>query len=161
MKDDKDRLSCFDKAAATRTTAGVPSGPETANTKEIVTNFSPNDFKVVDPDDLHVAPGRLIGKPIEIRNVICLYARDGYRCIAARRRTMIAVVFAKSVDPAAERETLESNCGAIERIESPTCQRDIRIIPTDYCEDPLNAVAKRIVLRAEKLEIQPTSRPKR
>jgi hypothetical protein len=30
LKDDKDRLACFDKAAATLKTAGVPSGPETA-----------------------------------------------------------------------------------------------------------------------------------
>ncbi|UVO30242.1 hypothetical protein [Bradyrhizobium arachidis] len=67
VKDDKDRLSCFDKAAATLTTPGVPSGPKTANTKEIVTRYSPNDFKVVDPGDLHVAPGKFVGKPFEIR----------------------------------------------------------------------------------------------
>src|ERR1700730_14227044 len=62
LKDDKDRLSCFDKAAVSLKTAGVPSGPETANTKELVASFSPSDFKIADPDDIHVAPRKFIGK---------------------------------------------------------------------------------------------------
>jgi hypothetical protein len=74
LKDDKDRLACFDKAAATLKTAGVPSGPETANTRDIVSSFAPGDFKVVDPDDIHVAPRKFVGKPIETRNVRCFYA---------------------------------------------------------------------------------------
>ncbi|KRP88638.1 hypothetical protein AOQ73_27955 [Bradyrhizobium pachyrhizi] len=121
-KDDKDRLSCFDKAAAALKTAGVPSGPETANTKDIVTSFSPSDFKVVDPDDVHVAPGKFIGKPIEIRNVRCFYAdRDDYRC-SMPSRGMVTVVFAKSIEPANERDTLENDCGAIKRLSLPPAE---------------------------------------
>ncbi|WP_445217587.1 hypothetical protein ACKWRH_37145 [Bradyrhizobium sp. Pa8] len=160
VKDDKDRLLCFDKAAATLKAAGALGGLETANTKEIDTNFSSNDFKVVDPDDLHVAPGKFIGKPIEIRNVSCFSAdRGDYRC--APSSVMITVVFAKSIEPAAERETLENDCGDIKRIESPACRRDIRIVPADYAEDSPGAFAKRIVVKVKRIEVLPASRPKR
>lgn len=160
-KDDKDRLSCFDKAAAALKTAGVTSGPETANTKEIVASFSPSDFKVVDPDDVHVAPGKFIGKPIEIRNVKCFYAdKDDYRC-SAPSRGMITVVFAASIEPANERDTLENDCGAIKKIDSPACRRNIRIVPADYGEDSPNAFAKRVIVKSAKIEVLPASRPKR
>ncbi|MCP3460573.1 hypothetical protein [Bradyrhizobium sp. CCGUVB23] len=160
VKDDKVSLLCFDKAAATLKAVDVLVGPETANTKEIVTNFSPNDFKVVDPDDLHVAPEKFIGKPIEIRNVSCFYAdRGDYRC--APSRGMITVVFAKSIEPAAERETLEHDCGVIKRIASPACRRNIRIVPADYAEDSPSAFAKRIVVKVKRIEVLPASRPTR
>jgi hypothetical protein len=97
----------------------VPSGPETANTREIVASFAPGDFKVVDPDDIHVAPQKFVGKPIEIRNVRCFYAdKDDYRCMAPSRG-MVTAVFATSVGPANEKEALETDCGAIKKIESP------------------------------------------
>jgi hypothetical protein len=158
LKDDKDRLACFDKAAATLKTAGVPSGPETANTREIVSSFAPGDFKVVDPDDIHVAPRKFVGKPIEIRNAKCFYAdKDDYRCMAPSRG-MVTTVFATSVGPANEKEALETDCGAIKKIDSPACRRTIRIVPVDFAEDAPNAFAKRIVVKVANIEIIPAAR---
>jgi hypothetical protein len=161
VKDDKDRLACFDKAATILKTAGVPSETETANTKELVSAFGPNDFKVVDPDDVHVAPRKFIGKPIELKNVRCFYAdKNDYRCIAPSQR-MVTTVFAKSIGPANERDAIESDCGAIKKLEAPACRKTIRIVPIDYDEDSPNAFAKRIVVKVANIEIMPPVRSKR
>jgi hypothetical protein len=159
IKEDKDRLLCFDKAAASLKTAGI-SGPETATTKELVSNFSPGDYKIVDPDDIHVAPSKFIGKPIELRNVKCFYAdKDDYRCLTPSR--LITTVFGASVGPDVERERLESDCGAIKKIDSPACRRTIRIVPLDFAEDAPTVLAKRIVVKAATIQIQPAVRSKR
>ncbi|PPQ13899.1 hypothetical protein CV770_39930 [Bradyrhizobium sp. AC87j1] len=142
--------------------ADVASGTEAANTKEFVTYFSPNDFKVLNSDDLHDAPAKFIGKPIELRNVRCLYAMEGYHCIAPLP-SAVTVVFADSAAPAAEREALRNDCAAIQMMaKSRACRKNIRIIPDDLTESSLpNGIGKRVVVRAEKIEVLPASRPER
>jgi hypothetical protein len=115
----------------------------------------------VDPDDIHVAPRKFVGRPIEIRNVRCFYAdKDDYRCLAPSRG-MVTAVFARSVGPANEKETLETDCGAIKKIESLACRRTIRIVPADFGEDAPNAFAKRIVVKVANIEIVPATRAPR
>lgn len=160
LKDDRARLACFDKASATLKSAGIPASPITANTKEILSSFAPGDFKVVDPDDIHVAPRKFIGKPIEIRGVRCFYAdKDDYRCITPSRLT--TAVFGRSISPTIERDALEGDCGAIKRLESPACRKTIRVVLTDYSQDAPSAFAKRIVVTAPVIEIVPIARTRR
>lgn len=162
LKDDKERLSCFDKAVLSLKTAGVTTGPETANTKEIVSSFAAGDFKVVDPDDIHVAPRKFLGKPIELRNVRCFYAdKDDYRCVSSSNLT--TVIFAKSVEPSDAREALEADCGAIKKLSSPGCRKTVQIVPMEFAEDAPNAFTKRIIVRTLNLKILALQggRPKR
>ncbi len=133
LKDDKERLACFDKSASALKNAGVPNTPETANTKDIVNNFSPNDYKVADADDVHVAPRKFLNKPIELRGVRCFYAdKDDYRCLT--RSKLPTVVFSSSIGPSAEKDSLESDCGAIKKLIPPACRKTVRLVPIDYTE---------------------------
>jgi hypothetical protein len=160
-KDDPERLRCYDAAVVTLRTAGVADAPKTADTKEVVASFSPSDYKLVDPDDMHVAPRKFVGKPVELRNAKCFYAdKDDYRCLGSSR-SMITTIFAKDVGPSAEKDALENDCGAIKKLESPLCRRTIRFVPRDYDQDAPNAFAKRIVMRAATIEIVPAPRARR
>lgn len=136
-------------------------GLETANIRKFVSYFSPNDFKIVDSGDLYAAPAKFIGQPIELRNVRCLYAMDGYHCIAPQPG-MVTIVSAKSVAPAAEREALKNDCAEIQAMAHlPACRKNVRIIPADLTESSLpNYAAKRVVMTAERIEIHPASQPK-
>lgn len=159
-KDDSERLRCYDAASTALRSAGLPEA-KTADPKAVVASFSPSDYKLVDPDDLHVAPRKFIGKPVELRNVKCFYADKGdYRCLAPSR-SMITTVFAKDVGPPGERDTIESDCGAVKKIDSPLCRRTIRLVPVDFSEDAPNAFAKRMVIQSATIEFVPSARAKR
>jgi hypothetical protein len=159
-KDDKERLACFDKAATTLKSAGVSGGPATADTKEIVSSFAPDDYKAVNPDNMHVAPHKFIGKPVELRGVKCFYAdRNDYRCLAPAH--LLMAVFTKSIGPAAEKDLIESECGAIRKLDSPACRKTIHFVPVEYSEDNPNAFGKRVIVESMSVEIVSSARRKR
>jgi hypothetical protein len=151
LKSDTDRLACFDKAAEGIKNLGNEES-KTASTKEIVATYAATDFKVVDPDDVHIAPGKFIGKPIEVRNVRCLYAdRSDYRCVAPSR--MGTVFFVKDVSPAAAKEALETDCGAIKNLNLSKCRRVIHVVPEDFHQDLTDGYSKRTVVTAKAIEV--------
>lgn len=157
---EKERLACFDKAAAALKRATESDDPKTANTKDIVNTFAPDDYKVVDPDDIHVAPDKFIRKPIELRGVRCFYAdKDDYRCSAGS--ILPTVIFTDTIGPTREKDDIETNCGAIKKINSPACRKTIHVVPTGYNEDSPNAFAKRIILKAQSIEIVPSAKRRR
>ncbi|QOZ23769.1 hypothetical protein XH93_09155 [Bradyrhizobium sp. CCBAU 51753] len=160
VKNNKQRLLCFDKAAAALKTARFLRKLGTAHLKEIVANPGQTALKIHDPDHLDVAPGTFIDRLVEIRNVRCLYSTDGYRCIA-HRRGMAPVVFAQALEPAAERERLKTDCAQLDSLLSAACKRNIRIVTTDYRGDFLRDFAKGLVLKVPKIEIIAASPPKR
>ncbi|WP_456797500.1 hypothetical protein [Bradyrhizobium sp. USDA 4473] len=154
MKNDKQGLLFFDKAAAAQRTARLLRKLGTAHLKEIVA--SPSQTAL----NLDVALEPFVGRLVEIRNVRCLYSTDGYRCIA-HRREIAPVVFTQAVEPAAEQESLKTDCALLDRVLSAACKRNIRIVTTDYRGDLSRDSAKGLVLKVPKIEIIAASLPKR
>jgi hypothetical protein len=164
IKEDKGRLACYDKGSPS--SEGTPAASTSveektpATTKDVLGSYGPGDYKIVDADDLYVAPKKYTGKPIEVKNMSCFYAdKDEYRCIASTGLTV--AVFALTVEPPAEKSALEDSCGTIKQLDKPSCRKTIRLVPLGYDSDTVNGNQKRIVLFASAIEIMPPKLPAR
>lgn len=126
-------------------------------TKEIVASpkasAAPTTYKVVDADDVFVAPAKYQDKPIEIRRVRCFHAdKAEYRCIGTGSLTV--TIFASSIRPQAEREAIEEDCGEIRKmLSSPKCLKTIRFVPAKHSEDLVSGMQKRMVVITPEIEV--------
>jgi hypothetical protein len=114
-------------------------------------------YRVVDPADVYVAPNKYMDKPIELRNMKCLHAdKDEYRCLAPGDNAL--VVFAAAVEPAAEKEAIETKCGEIKNILSPQCAKTIRFTPAENSDDIVSGYRKRTIILTRSIEVVPVTK---
>jgi hypothetical protein len=148
VKDDKERLACFDKAAKLLNNVFE----EDAAAKDTPPDFAPSDYKPVDAEDLYISPTKYVGKPVELSGARCLYADvNEYRC--GGRSHLAVVVFAKDVGPAQAKAEVEDKCGSVKQIETAACRKTIRFVVKDVSEDALSGMTKRLVILTDKIEI--------
>lgn len=163
-KDDRERLACFD-AAMKATMPPAAEQPATTPTKEIVAApanaATATVYKVVDPEDVYVAPNKYEGRGVELRRMRCFHAdKNEYRCVAPGAVTL--AVFAPTISPDDEREKVEADCGEIKKMAtSPKCEKTIRFVPAKNVEDLVNGYRKRVVVVAPVMELSTASRGRR
>jgi hypothetical protein len=160
--DEKERLSCFDQLSKSPTASTEPE--KSAKTAEIIKTFAPGEYRVVETEDIHVAPGKYEGKPIEIRRVRCFHAdKAEYRCGGGG--SLPVMVVAPVVTPDNARASLEDECGEVRKVYgSPRCLKTIRVVMAGYRSDrPTNRETRVIVLtnQIEIVDQAPTGNRKR
>ena len=151
IADATQRLECFDGFA--KDWAAPAEHVEVTTTRDIVSPTQPVEARLVDPDDLYLAPRKYLGKLIELRDVKCFYADvSEYRC-APRRGRFTLTIFAKTVAPDKERDLLESECGTIRTIDGPKCRKTIRFTLNDFGADRVSGMEQRVIAQTLSLEI--------
>jgi hypothetical protein len=139
LTDDQDRLSCFDNLAKDRPGGGAD---DTKTTIVQTPPPLPSEYRVVDPSDLYVTPGKYIDKPIELRRVHCLYAdEDDYRCTFDGASVMIA---AEEVTPRAQQLIMQTDCQSMKQYSTSKCIRTIRLIPSESRTDVVSNRTRRV-----------------
>lgn len=151
MTDDQDRLSCFDNLTKDR-----PGGGATDTKTTIVQTPPPlpaSEYRVVDPSDLYITPGKYIGKPIELRRVYCLYAdEDDYRCTTDGTNVMIT---AEEVTPPVHQQIMQKDCQSMKQFSTSKCIRTIRLIPTETSSDVVSNYQRRKIIVTTAIEVVP------
>ena len=150
---DKEKLACFDELGKANSSPDVSE--DTANTSKVLQPTEPTEYRVVDATDVYVAPNKYTDKPIELRRMKCLHAdKDEYRCIAPGGNAL--VVFAAGVEPATEKDAIETKCGEIKKILSRQCEKTIRLTPATNSEDIVSGYCKRTIIITQSIEVVPT-----
>lgn len=105
------------------------------------------EVKVIDADDLALAPARYRGQQIEIRDLACFYAGpNAYRC-TPRRSTNVLSIFSRDIAPADARERMERDCGTIRNVEQRKCRFTLRFQPEIIEQDRTTNFEPRTVIR--------------
>jgi len=120
---------------------------------------------VVPITELALAPEKYIGRPIEVRDLICYYAKlDDYRCISLRARP-VAVIFPVNITGPDAKAAIEQNCDQYEKAtRSPRCRVTLRftILGDDEInEDLVSGYQRRVIISpadAEAILPQPRGR---
>jgi hypothetical protein len=154
---DAARLRCFDEVF--REVKPVADTPGVTTREALAT--APTTFRVVDPLDFVVAPRKFLNTGVQLRRVQCFHAdADDFRCFTTTGDTV--TIFAKAIKPATEQALIEERCGSARTaVQSPSCRRSIRFVPTFAEKEQLNALADRLVVRAESVEVIPATQQRR
>jgi len=170
MKDDKERLACFDRVpnpvAPAPNTSPAVAPPPAGGSKPIpidkLAAASFPDATLVDAADLGVGSKKYVGKSIELRDMKCYYADvSDYRCISGRN----VVVFTAAMFPDVLRLKLEKDCGELKKMTiSSVCSKSIRFrfSEDEVDEDMISGYQRRTIIRPEAVElVAPPPQPQR
>jgi len=110
----------------------------------------------VNPADIAVAPGKYVGKFIEVGKLVCYYAgTDDYRCTATTPPIM--AIFAKSLTSDEGQKIITEECDTLEKAFSATnCKVFLRLRFTaeDVSDDIVSGYQRRTLITVESAEIR-------
>ncbi|MBV5347973.1 hypothetical protein [Lamprocystis purpurea] len=174
QKDTTIRIACYDnianslaKSSATKEEAKLPPDSTTRSddtgqddeastrTADIIKPSPEIEFKVVDSEDMYVAPDKYTNRGVEMRNVQCFHAdKDEYRCLATSSG-MPLVLMSPEITPSAEKTAIEEKCGEIKKVSTQQCRKNVHFIPLGNTEDIIGGYQKRVVILTKAIEIIP------
>lgn len=104
-------------------------------------------YSAVDPTDVFVAPSRYFGSPIQLKNMLCYYAKEAdIRCTTPGgvHLSVFAETTNRDIEP-----WLSRNCNKVARLSSRDCAANIGFV---YREDQVrrdwvNGTEDRVVIR--------------
>lgn len=139
-----DRLKCFDEAVKFTIENGPPTITPPKASEPAASTAAPQDFKVVDPNDIRNTPTKWQGRPIQFNNVRVYWVSDtDVRILTNINLTLFAV---KVVGPPEAIQFYKSNCETEREATSQKCRASVRFTYLKHGEDTPSGLMKRTVL---------------
>jgi hypothetical protein len=120
----------------------------------------PSPARLIDADDLQVAPRRFLNQLIELRDMRCLNADvDEFRCVSAN--TSGLMLLTTTITPKDVRERIEKSCATLREVMTPQCRFTVRLKPETLKQDMMDGMQRRTVVLTKEIEAVPPARPNR